>query len=131
MNGAGMVLCGATLSQAQLLSWAKGVGYGGNWCQTLTSPDLLYDGSGDVTLSLKHFSESEIGYDFTKIYVESGGYGEIPYQKVLLNGPHGFDATEPNGIDALGVIGAGAVVAETDGERHLAGDLVGGKPPPG
>jgi hypothetical protein len=110
MNGAGMVLCGATLSQAQLLSWAKGVGYGGNWCQTLTGPDLLYDGSGDVTLSLKYFSESEIGYDYTKIYVESGGYGEIPYQKVLLNGPHGFDATEPNGIDALGVIGAGAVV---------------------
>jgi hypothetical protein len=69
MTGAGMVLCGATQGHADSLAWVNGRGYGNDWCQRLTSPTLTYDGSGEIVLSLKYFSESEPNYDYTKIFV--------------------------------------------------------------
>jgi hypothetical protein len=95
MTGAGMVLCGATKGHADSLGWVNGIGYGNKWCQRLTSPELTYDGSGTVGLSLEYFSESEVSEDHTKIFVESGA------GLVQINTP-GFSGKL--GIDALGVL---------------------------
>jgi hypothetical protein len=92
MTGDGMVLCGATEGHADSLGWANGRGYGNGWCQRLTSPALTYDGTGTVDLGLNYFSESEPGYDYTKIFVESGA------SRVLINSP-GFSGKI--GIDAF------------------------------
>jgi hypothetical protein len=91
MVGDGMLLCGATLAQANLLSYLNGVGYGANWGQQVVSPTLQYDGSGDVTLAMKYFGEAEVGYDYMKVYLEVDEPTTPFYKKLLLNGPNGWD----------------------------------------
>lgn len=91
----GIALCGATKGHADSLGWEAGVGYGNNWCQRLTSPTLVYDGSGSVDLSFNYFNQTEPEYDYSKVFVNSGAVS------TLLN-PPGFDGFV--GIDTLGVI---------------------------
>jgi len=92
---AGYVLCGATKGHADSLGWASGIGYGNNWCQRLTSPTYNYDGSGAVDLSFNYFNETEIDYDYSKVFVTT------TLVETLLN-PPGFNGSI--GIDTLGNI---------------------------
>ncbi len=114
LNGDGMVLCGATQGHADSLGWDLGRGYGDDWCQRLTSPPLTYGGTGSVDLSLHYFSESELNYDYTRIFVESGA------SRVLIN-PPGF--TGEIGIDTLGVLTppGGVEYAQTISNLDLGG----------
>jgi hypothetical protein len=91
----GIALCGARKGYADSLGWFGGVGYGNFWCQRLTSPAFEYDGTDAVDLSFHYFNDSEIDYDFSRVFVESGS------TRTLLNEP-GF--TGRVGIDDLGVI---------------------------
>ncbi len=95
ITGDGMVLCGATQGHADSLGWAGGIGYGNDWCQRLISPILTYDGAGTVDLTLKYFSEAEVDFDYTKVFVEAGA------SRILVNAP-GF--TGEIGIDTQGVL---------------------------
>jgi hypothetical protein len=90
VTGDGMVLCGATKGHADSLGWVNGIGYGNRWCQRLTSPILTYAGTGAIGLSLRYFNESELDWDYTRIFVESGA------SRVMIN-PPGF--TGKIGID--------------------------------
>jgi hypothetical protein len=91
----GIALCGARKGYADSLGWFGGVGYGNRWCQRLTSPAFGYLGTGAVDLSFRYFSDSEIDYDYSRVFVESDS------TRTLLNEP-GF--TGRVGIDDLGVI---------------------------
>ena len=95
MNGAGMALCGADKGHADSLGWVAGIGYGNNWCQRLTSPTFVYDGTGSVDLNFKYFNDTEADYDYSKVFVKSGSV------TTLLN-PPGFNGKL--GIDSVGVI---------------------------
>ncbi len=95
ITGNGMVLCGATEGHADSLGWLGGRGYGNDWCQRLSSPVLTYDGTGTVDLTLKYFTEAELNYDYTHLFIESGA------SRVEINTP-GF--TGDIGIDSLGVL---------------------------
>ncbi len=70
ITGTGSAWLGLFESEARALCWASGLGYGNMWCQRITSPQLTYDGSGEVTLSLKYFADSELDFDYTTIYFE-------------------------------------------------------------
>ena len=91
MTGNGMVLCGATEGHADSLGWVDGRGYGNDWCQRLTSPALVYDGTGTEDLSLNYFSESELDYDYTKIWVESSLGSRVMINSPGFNGKIGID----------------------------------------
>jgi len=91
----GIALVGANQNHADSLGWSAGIGYGNDWCQRLTSPTLIYDGTGAVDLQFNYFNETEAEYDYSKVYVNAGSVS------TLLNSP-GFDGLI--GIDTLGVI---------------------------
>ena len=95
IHGGGMALCGARKGEADSLGWAAGIGYGNDWCQRLAGPAFSYDGSGAVPLAFAYFNESEYHYDYTKVFIESGG------SRVMVNQP-GFSGRI--GIDTGGVI---------------------------
>ncbi len=95
MAGEGMVLCGSRSGEADSLGWTSGIGYGNDWCQRLTSPVLVYDGSGSVDLAFHYFNDTEADYDYSRVFAKGS-----PYRR-LLNDP-GFNGKI--GIDTLGII---------------------------
>jgi hypothetical protein len=104
MVGNGMLVCGTTLNQANLLSYLNGLGYGPVWGQQVVSPTLQYDGTGDITLDMKYFSEAEVGYDYLKVYLEVDEPATPFYKKLLLNGPNGWDGAGVQVNHSTGVI---------------------------
>lgn len=80
LAGQASVWLGAFEDEADALCWANGLGYGDNWCQRLVSPALQYSGTGGITLRLQYFSDSELNFDYTKIFLDKGA------TSILLNG---------------------------------------------
>jgi hypothetical protein len=104
----GMAICGTTLEEANLLLWVSGLGCGNDWSQTLTSPTMTYDGSGDVNLVLDYFAQSEATFDFTKIFLEVPAWSTYSRIYKQLNGvgiSAGWDETSatvgPTGVLAM------------------------------
>ena len=100
---------GAFQDQADSLCWGGGLGYGNNWCQRLTGPQLTYGGTGEVSLGMKYFNDSEATFDYTK---------------VLCGGRRCADASEWSGIHRrLGTPPAGpwAYYARTISQSELGG----------
>lgn len=67
LNGTGSMWVGAFENEADALCWTAGLGYGDLWCQRALSPILTYTGSGNVSLSLRYFNETEEGFDYTRV----------------------------------------------------------------
>jgi hypothetical protein len=72
---------GRSASEARELCWPGGLGYGNLWHQRLISPELTYDGSGSTGLSFKYFSDTDPGYDFTRVILWTAT------DSVVLNSP--------------------------------------------
>jgi len=85
IEGAGSAWLGAMEDEADPLCFAGGIGYGNYWCETLTSPALEFTGSGTVSLSLRYFTDSEQGYDFTHVRLVFDDSHSL-----ALNGPDGW-----------------------------------------
>jgi hypothetical protein len=77
IDGSWSLWVGADKPQADALCWECGAGYGNNWCQRVVSPDLLYEGTGDVLLGFQYWVNSEDCYDGTQIYLLRGDNTEV------------------------------------------------------
>ena len=93
ISGDGMALCGADLATADSLGWVNGIGYGNHWCQWLTSPTHVYEGSGTLELGFLYFNDTETGHDYTRVLLLTEGL------TTPLNGA-GFDGRI--GVDTAG-----------------------------
>jgi hypothetical protein len=67
--------CGAFPAEANARCYANGQGYGNNWnvCMEHT---FLYGGS-NVTLAFIYRNDTEDGYDYTHVYVDTTGLGDL------------------------------------------------------
>ncbi len=70
LSGGGSAYVGAFGSEANALCWAAGLGYGNDWCQTLTSPVYNHDGISDVPVSWLHFNDTEPDFDYIYVYLQ-------------------------------------------------------------
>jgi len=77
ISGSRSLWVGVDKPQADALCWVCGAGYGNNWCQRVVSETLAYNGSGNVTLNLKYFSDAEACYDGTQIYLKRADNTEL------------------------------------------------------
>lgn len=75
--GAQSLWCGADKPESDDLCWECGAGYGNNWCQRVTSPELDYDGSGDVTLQCLYWNFTEPCYDGSQVYLKRADNSEL------------------------------------------------------
>jgi hypothetical protein len=117
LNGAGSLWVGAFENQADALCWDAGLGYGNAWCQRALSPTLGYTGSGNISLSLEYFNDSEPNFDYSKVILRRLPSGE----EVSLN----FDGfTDQIGLatNHPASIPVGAVYADVIGAGDLQGE---------
>lgn len=110
-SGLGALWCGASTSESMTRCWpSTGRGYGNLWRQRVVSPSMTYDGSGSVTLGYRYFTDSEFGYDFTRVGLVFADFTELPL----------------NGTGWSGKIGSpGAPYFELDGTIVSAGQFAG------
>ncbi|MDM7915501.1 MAG: hypothetical protein QUU85_09600 [Candidatus Eisenbacteria bacterium] len=84
MSGARSLWVGADRPYAVEHCWPAGAGYGNQWGQRVTSPPLSYNGSGNVTLSFRYFSDAEECFDGTRVILQRANGDEL-----LLNSEAG------------------------------------------
>jgi len=100
------------------LCWAGGLGYGNRWCQQLISPDLQYTGNGDLSLTFYYFNDTELNFDYSKVYMQVVGADEL-----LLNAP-GFSSK-------IGINPPPTIPTATLYSRNITQQEVLGGDPPG
>jgi hypothetical protein len=90
INGHGSAWVGMYEDSAAVLCWAGGLGYGNYWCQDFASPELTYDGSGNVAISFDYWCDLENGIDFVRVYLKTFPSGT----QTLLATFTGVDVTQ-------------------------------------
>lgn len=66
--------CGVTLAESKALCYAAGAGYGNAWNVCIGHP---FDFTGSaVTMTYDYYNESEDGYDFSRVVVDTVGNGD-------------------------------------------------------
>ena len=90
INGNGSAWVGMYEDSAAALCWLGGLGYGDNWCQDFTSPELTYYGSGNVAISFDYWCDLEDGMDFVRVYLKTFPSGT----QTLLATFTGVDVTQ-------------------------------------
>ena len=71
--GEGSAWCGVYEDSADVLCYLGGLGYGNDWLQYYVSPELTYDGDGDIDISFQYWCDLEGAYDFARVYLEEDG----------------------------------------------------------
>ena len=117
ITGAASIWIGAYEDEADALCWQSGLGYGSHWCQRWVSPPFAYNGADDVSIDFDYFSDSELGFDGTKVRLELAGG-----QAVALNGD-GFEG-EIGDPASHSFVHASYVVPEADFEGESSFALV-------
>jgi len=75
LNGEYVFWAGVLPSEAALLCYAAGGGYGNNW-NVCIEHDFAYT-SGNVALSYVYANDTELEFDYTYVRVDTGGVGEV------------------------------------------------------
>ncbi len=89
-SGDGAAWVGYFDDEALADEWGGGLGYGSFWCQRFQSPQLTYDGTGDVDVSFDYFNNTEDGFDFSRVLVLLGDGTEVLLQEFT-----GVDGSPP------------------------------------
>ena len=87
--------CGVFPAESQALCYASGQGYGNAW-NVCIQHDFAYSG-GSVTLAFQYKNDTEDGYDYTHVYVDtssSGKYVEVVSYTGSLSGNATFPLTQ-------------------------------------
>ncbi|MEZ4652738.1 MAG: FlgD immunoglobulin-like domain containing protein [Candidatus Eisenbacteria bacterium] len=69
LDGVGSLWIGAFEDEADNQCWAGGLGYGNRWCQRIVSPVQSVTSAQDVTLAFRYFNDSELGFDYTTVFL--------------------------------------------------------------
>ncbi|HEX7879524.1 MAG TPA: hypothetical protein VF720_08945, partial [Candidatus Eisenbacteria bacterium] len=77
ISGSFSLWAGVTTAEGNDLCFASGQGYGNSWSMTV-SRTFAYPGSGNVTLSWKFAVESEPGFDYANVFIDTTGTGAAP-----------------------------------------------------
>jgi hypothetical protein len=132
LSGSRSLWVGADNSEARAMCWPGGAGYGGDWCQRITSGPVAYNGTGTVKLTLTYFSQTEKCYDSTQIYLLRADNEELrmnPYTGDCHTSDalsHGF--TGAIGIDSMVPPGTPILLAPVTWTTSdfTAADITGG-----
>jgi len=75
LGGQYSLWAGVLPAEAGALCYANAYGYGNNWTLCIAKP-LAYDGTA-ATLEYDFHNDTEPGYDFTRVYVDSAANGHV------------------------------------------------------
>jgi len=68
---------GVNQPEADQLCWQCGAGYGNDYCQRVTSPNIAYNGTANISLEMLYWNDNEECYDGTTIYLKRADSVEL------------------------------------------------------
>jgi hypothetical protein len=75
LSGSASMWCGAFPSEADAFCFASGQGYGNAW-KICVGKDVAYDGTATATLSFNYAVDTEAGFDFLVVKIDTSGVGD-------------------------------------------------------